>query len=149
MEKCIKCNKISYSLANGLCKRCSKESNMTINKCFRCEKITAYSIDGMCIECSQMSMSLETIIKKLEIKDPKKLSDILKVKESLIINLAEGLKIKGFRKYKCHKCGKNIEKIGLCDNCSELYNTLKNMDHVKKLRKISEKGEGAIHVKTK
>jgi hypothetical protein len=96
-----------------------------------------------------MSMSLETIIEKLELKDPKKLSDLLKISETFIIDLAENLKIEGFHKYKCNKCGKYIENIGLCDNCSELYNALKNMDHVNKLRNIYKKRAVSLHVKTK
>lgn len=149
MKRCEQCNKISYSLTDGLCKRCSNVSKTAINKCNQCKKITANSIDGLCIECSKKNMSVETIIQKLNLKDPKKISELLKISEKVIIGLAEDLKIKGFRKHKCHKCGKYIEKIGLCDNCSELHNTLKNMDHTNKLRKISEKGNGPIHVKTK
>jgi len=149
MKRCKQCNKISYSLTNGLCKKCAKVSSTSINKCTRCKKITANNIDGLCIECSKKSMSMETIIQKLNLKDPKKISELLKISEKVVISLAEDLKIKCFRKHKCHKCGKYIEKIGLCDHCSELHNTLKNIDHTNKLRKISDKSEGAIYVKTK
>jgi len=93
MEKCKICNKISYNLNNGFCKKCSKVNQGNIDICTQCNKITAYNIDDLCIECSKGTMTTEAIISKLEIKDPAKLSTLLRIGEKTIIQIAEQLKI--------------------------------------------------------
>jgi len=94
-------------------------------------------------------MSIEKIIAKLKLKDPKELSAVLKIGEKVIIEIATDLKIQSFRKHQCNKCGKYIEKFSLCDECYAVHNTLKNIDHLKKLREISNNGEVLLHDKTK
>ena len=141
MEKCKQCGKISYSLTNGLCKKCSSTTKSKINKCTRCNKITAHNINGLCIKCATRNMNAEEIIKKihtsLKLNDPRKIRDLVKINEKKIIAIAEKLGLKGFYKHRCSKCGKYIEAIGLCNDCSKLYNTLKSANHVQNLRKIS------------